>query len=198
MCVLNHCWAGIRSGEVLHRGAPATSQLVRRVRAAGLDHVHHLREDDSVRISRRILLSTAAVLPAVSDLVAATAANAQVPSGVLPSWNNGPAKQAIIEFVQATTTNGPNFVPLGERVAEFDQDGTLSVEHPVYTQIVYCLDHVGALTREKPELKGPQTLQDRSFWRPQGHREALDEGLLRDCARNPERHDRGGVQGRCE
>ena len=72
----------------------------------------------------------------------------------LPSWNDGPAKQAIVDFVKATTTQGsPNFVPLAERIATFDQDGTLWVEHPVYTQIVYCLDHVGALVKEKPELK---------------------------------------------
>jgi len=58
------------------------------------------------RISRRILLSTAAALPAVSELVVATAAEAQASAQVLPSWNDGPAKQAIVDFVQATTTQG--------------------------------------------------------------------------------------------
>jgi hypothetical protein len=97
-------------------------------------------------ISRRFLLSTAAALPALSELAVASAANAQPRAGVLPSWNDGPAKQAIIEFVRATTTKGsPNFVPPPVRIAEFDQDGTLWVEHPVYTQVVYCLDHVGQL-----------------------------------------------------
>jgi phosphoserine phosphatase len=106
------------------------------------------------RISRRFLLSTAAALPALSELVAVTAARAQTPAGVLPSWNDGPAKQAIIEFVRATTTEGsPNFVPPEERIAEFDQDGTLWVEHPLYTQVVYCLEHVGQLVKDKPELK---------------------------------------------
>ena len=47
----------------------------------------------------------------------------------------------------------PKFVPPEERIATFDQDGTLWVEHPVYTQIVFCLDHVGDLVKEKPELK---------------------------------------------
>jgi phosphoglycolate phosphatase-like HAD superfamily hydrolase len=71
----------------------------------------------------------------------------------LPSWNDGPAKQAIIKFVQATTAqSSPSFVPAGQRVAEFDQDGTLWVEHPLYTQVVYCLDRVPALVRAKPEL----------------------------------------------
>src|SRR6476619_8321277 len=72
----------------------------------------------------------------------------------LPSWNDGPAKQAIVDFVKVTTDSAsPKFVPPEERIATFDQDGTLWVEHPVYTQVVYCLDHVGDLVKEKPELK---------------------------------------------
>jgi phosphoglycolate phosphatase-like HAD superfamily hydrolase len=71
----------------------------------------------------------------------------------LASWNDGPAKQAIVEFVKATTTQGsPQLVPLEERIAAFDQDGTLWVEHPMYTQVVYCLERVPALVKEKPEL----------------------------------------------
>ena len=71
----------------------------------------------------------------------------------LPSWNDGPAKQAIVEFVKATTTQGsPQFVPPEERIATFDQDGTLWVEHPMYTQVVYCLEKVPALVKAKPEL----------------------------------------------
>ena len=73
--------------------------------------------------------------------------------GPLPSWNDGPAKQAILEFVNATTTQGsPQFVPPEERVATFDQDGTLWVEHPMYTQVMYCLERVPALVKAKPEL----------------------------------------------
>src|SRR6266850_6417573 len=79
-----------------------------------------------------------------------TAAQATDP---LASWNDGPAKQAIVEFVRATTTQGnPQFVPLGERIATFDQDGTLWVEHPMYTQVMYCLEKVPALVKAKPEL----------------------------------------------
>jgi phosphoglycolate phosphatase-like HAD superfamily hydrolase len=71
----------------------------------------------------------------------------------LPSWNDGAAKKAIVEFVQATTTQGgPKFVPPEERVATFDQDGTLWVEHPVYSQLIYCFDRVPALVKAKPEL----------------------------------------------
>jgi phosphoserine phosphatase len=82
---------------------------------------------------------------------AATVAYAQDP---LPSWNDGPAKQAIIEFVKATTTEGsPQFVPAEARVAAFDQDGTLWVEHPMYTQVMYCLERVPELVKAKPKLK---------------------------------------------
>ena len=71
----------------------------------------------------------------------------------LPSWNDGAAKKAIVEFVQTTTTQGsPNFVPPAERLATFDQDGTLWVEHPMYTQVMYVLERVPALVKAKPEL----------------------------------------------
>ena len=71
----------------------------------------------------------------------------------LPSWNDGAAKSAINKFVHTTTDQAsPKFVPLGERIATFDQDGTLWVEHPVYTQVIYCLDSVPAVVKEKPEL----------------------------------------------
>jgi phosphoglycolate phosphatase-like HAD superfamily hydrolase len=72
----------------------------------------------------------------------------------LPSWNDGAAKKSIIDFVNATTTEGnPNFVAPAERIATFDQDGTLWVEKPIYTQVIYCVDRVRALAHIKPELK---------------------------------------------
>jgi phosphoglycolate phosphatase-like HAD superfamily hydrolase len=71
----------------------------------------------------------------------------------LPSWNDGAAKKAIIEFVQATTTQGSaNFVLVPARIATFDQDGTLWVEHPMYSQVMYCLESVPRVVKEKPEL----------------------------------------------
>ena len=73
---------------------------------------------------------------------------------LLPSWNDGPAKQAILDFVKATTTQGtPQFVPPEARIATFDQDGTLWVEHPMYTQVMYCLERVPELVKARPELK---------------------------------------------
>lgn len=71
----------------------------------------------------------------------------------LPSWNDGPAKQAILTFVKDTTTQGsPKFVPPAERIATFDQDGTLWVEQPVYSFVMYALESVPALVKAKPEL----------------------------------------------
>ncbi len=72
----------------------------------------------------------------------------------LPSWNDGPAKKAIREFIRVTTDkSSPKFVPPEQRIATFDQDGTLWVEHPMYTQVVYCLDRVAAVVKLKPELR---------------------------------------------
>jgi phosphoglycolate phosphatase-like HAD superfamily hydrolase len=72
----------------------------------------------------------------------------------LASWNDGPAKQAIVKFVKATTESGsPQFVPPEERIATFDQDGTLWVEQPLPTQGIYCLERVPAVVAAKPELK---------------------------------------------
>ena len=71
----------------------------------------------------------------------------------LPSWNDGPVKQAIIKFVQTTTdSKNAQFVPPEQRIATFDQDGTLWVEHPIYAQVVFCLDRVPAVVKQKPEL----------------------------------------------
>src|SRR5512137_1593590 len=83
-------------------------------------------------------------------LLCASPAHAEAP---LPSWADGAARTAILEFVQATTTPGtPSFVPAAERVAAFDQDGTLWVEHPVYAQVVYCLERLPAVVKARPEL----------------------------------------------
>ena len=96
--------------------------------------------------------SSAVILALCALLFVAVGASAQTDS--LPSWNDGPAKKAIIDFVQATTTQGsPKFVPSEARIATFDQDGTTWVEQPMYTQVVYCLERVPAVVKAKPELK---------------------------------------------
>ena len=105
-------------------------------------------------INRRAL-STLAVLPALSAPFISVSAPAQTtaPGGVLPSWNDGPAKQSVLDFVRATTDPAsPKLVPPRERIATFDQDGTLWVEHPIYSQLVYCFDRVPDVVKAKPGL----------------------------------------------
>jgi phosphoglycolate phosphatase-like HAD superfamily hydrolase len=86
-----------------------------------------------------------------ASIALATRALAQ--TDPLPSWNAGPAKQAIVAFVKETTEPASaKFVPRDERIATFDQDGTLWVEHPMYSQVTYCLDRVPAVVRQKPAL----------------------------------------------
>jgi phosphoglycolate phosphatase-like HAD superfamily hydrolase len=71
----------------------------------------------------------------------------------LPSWNDGAAKQAIVEFVKTTTDKAsPKFVPPAERIAAFDQDGTLWVEQPIYAQVMYVLSRVPDVVAAKPSL----------------------------------------------
>jgi hypothetical protein len=91
---------------------------------------------------------------AVLSLLLLTAQAGARQTDPLPSWNDGATKNAILEFVRATTDkDSPKYVPPERRIATFDQDGTLWVEHPMYTQVVYCLERVPAVVKEKPELR---------------------------------------------
>ncbi|MEG9437791.1 haloacid dehalogenase-like hydrolase [Edaphobacter sp. HDX4] len=75
----------------------------------------------------------------------------------LPSWNEGPTKKAIIDFVsQVTKEGGPNFVPEGDRIATFDNDGTLWVEQPNYTEAIFTLERVQQMAPDHPEWKTKQ------------------------------------------
>ncbi len=92
---------------------------------------------------------------ALSAPIAASAFDvAQAAADPLPSWNAGAAKTAILNFVRtATDANGPNFLRPQDRIATFDQDGTLWVEHPVYSQVDFALDRVFELAPQHPEWK---------------------------------------------
>jgi phosphoglycolate phosphatase-like HAD superfamily hydrolase len=126
-------------------------------------------------ISRRVAISGLALLPTLGQTTVAQAQGTQ--AAPLPSWNDGPAKQAIIDFVRATTDQAsPKFVAAEDRIATFDQDGTLWVEHPLYTQVVYCLDRVPAVVAQKPELKHKEPFKTVLS----GNREAITKLSLRD------------------
>ncbi len=125
-----------------------------------------------------------------------TIAYAQDP---LPTWNDGPAKQAIVKFVKVTTdAASPQFVPLAERIATFDQDGTLWVEHPMYSQVQYCLDRVPAVVAAKPDLKNIEPFKTVLS----GDREAIAKLSMKDLEKirhgHPHRHVHGPVSGRRE
>src|SRR6478752_8260288 len=75
-------------------------------------------------------------------------------TGPLPSWNDGAAKKSIIDFVEKVTKEGsPDFVSPAERIATFDNDGTLWCEQPMYYQLFFALDRVKALASQHPEWK---------------------------------------------
>ena len=103
-------------------------------------------------ISRRHWLAAAAL----SGLLAACAPMpGALPAGdPLPSWNEGANKQRIVDFVKAVSTEGSkDFVPPPERIAVFDNDGTLWLEYPLYTQFVFVLDRIKAMAPQHPEWK---------------------------------------------
>jgi phosphoserine phosphatase len=75
----------------------------------------------------------------------------------LPSWQDGPAKQSITAFVaDVTEAGGTDFVPIAQRIAVFDNDGTLWVEQPIYTQLAFTLDRLEQLAPQHPEWKDEQ------------------------------------------
>ena len=130
---------------------------------------------ETPHIHRRAMLAALVTSAAARLVLPPTPASAQ--DTPLPSWNEGAAKQAIVDFVRATTErSGSNYVPPEERIAAFDQDGTLWVEHPIYTQVIYCLDRVPAVVSKKPELKNVEPFKTVLS----GDREAIARLSLRD------------------
>jgi hypothetical protein len=129
----------------------------------------------SLRIDRRFFLSALAAVPVLPGSLFHTAAHAQA-GDPLPSWNEGRTKDSILAFVAAVTREGSqSFVPARERIATFDNDGTLWVEQPMYTQLAFALDRVKALAAQHPEWTSKQPFK------------AALEGDLRTLAASGER-----------
>jgi hypothetical protein len=125
-------------------------------------------------LNRRTILaiSLLAALPGIAVAQAPT-------TDPLPSWNDGPARHAIIDFVTRVTTDGsPDFVPPAERVATFDNDGTLWTEQPVYFQLAFAFDRVKALVRERPDLRTKQPFKALLAGDKQGVAATGEKGLL--------------------
>src|SRR3990170_8513055 len=98
------------------------------------------------------------VLTALLGLIFGAWANlAEAQTNPLPSWNEGPAKQSIIDFVtRVTKEGGPDYVEPKDRVATFDNDGTLWIEQPMYNQFVFATDQVKRQANQHPEWKGKE------------------------------------------
>jgi phosphoglycolate phosphatase-like HAD superfamily hydrolase len=93
----------------------------------------------------------------VLGVLLALGASVHAQTDPLSTWNDGPAKQAILTFVAKVTTEGsPDFVPPAERIATFDNDGTLWPSHPMYTQLAFALDRIKELAPQHPEWKTQQ------------------------------------------
>jgi len=100
----------------------------------------------------RTLLLGALAVTAIA-LAGPRSADSEQPTA-LPSWNDGPARKAILDFVARVTREGsPDFVPPAERIATFDHDGTLWAEQPIYFQFAFAIDRVKALAPQHPEWK---------------------------------------------
>ena len=102
------------------------------------------------------MLSRRSVIAAFCAVAIGGSAVAQAPDP-LPSWNDGPVRYAIVDFVTRTTTEGSrDFVPTNERIAVFDNDGTLWTEQPFYFQLAFAFDRARALAPKHPEWKSTQ------------------------------------------
>lgn len=103
----------------------------------------------------------------------------QVRKDPLPSWNEGKIKEAIISFVQTVTDkNSADFVKPADRIATFDNDGTLWAEKPVYTQVFFALDRIKVLAPEHPEWKTTQPFKAVLDNDMKALMESGDKGLL--------------------
>src|SRR3954451_7460948 len=108
-------------------------------------------------VDRRAFVSAVAVVPALSAALVSAEAGAQNSRDPLPSWNEGATKSSITSFVAGVTTDGSaDFVPADQRIATFDNDGTLWVEQPMYAQLAFALSRVKALASLNPEWKEKQ------------------------------------------
>jgi len=98
---------------------------------------------------KALVVALAIVVSTVSALAGASAQ-----SDPLPSWNAGATKSSIVEFVgRVTKEGGADFVPIPERIATFDNDGTLWAEQPVYFQVAFAFDRIRAMAPQHPEWK---------------------------------------------
>jgi hypothetical protein len=103
-----------------------------------------------ISVTRRFVLAALLLTAGAIDWTA------YAQSDPLPSWNEGATKKSITDFVARVTTQGPDFVPVEQRIATFDNDGTLWVEQPIYVQFAFALDRVKEMAPMHPEWQDKQ------------------------------------------
>lgn len=111
---------------------------------------------NTIYVDRRSMLAGLLLSAAATPMAGRALAQADP----LPSWNEGKSKKSILDFVSAVTHEGaPDFVPPSERIATFDNDGTLWCDQPMYVQLAFALARVKALARKHPEWRHKQPFQ---------------------------------------
>ena len=127
------------------------------------------------RLWRIILVAVALVVTGCATI----GFNAFDSSDPMPSWHDGAAKSDILEFVERVTAQGSqDFVPPGERIAVFDNDGTLWVEQPMYIQLAFALDRVAAVAGDHPEWQNQEPFKSALNRDMQGLAAAGEHALL--------------------
>jgi hypothetical protein len=138
----------------------------------------------------KIIERTIFARPFLAIALLALPAAAQSPQDPLPSWNDGGPKRAILQFVADVTRQGGSaFVPQDQRIATFDNDGTLWVEQPMYTQVVFMMDRVKALAPQHPEWKQQQPFKamldhDMKAMAASGERGLMQTGMATHAGMN--------------
>jgi phosphoserine phosphatase len=130
-----------------------------------------------LRTIPRLLAAT--LVGALSSMATPLHAQGHVAADPLPSWNEGKAKQAIITFVgQVTKEGSPDFVPVPERIATFDNDGTLWTEKPLPVQLFFVIDRVKTLAPQHPEWKDKEPFASILKGDPDGLMAGGERGLM--------------------
>ena len=136
-----------------------------------------------MRSDRRRYLLLAALFVACIGCRAGALAQSIAPAAPLPdplpSWNDGAVKKSITDFVDRVTMRGsPDFVPVDQRIATFDNDGTLWCEQPIYFQVAFAFDELRRLAPQHPEWKKQAAVQGAARRRQAGAGGAGEKGLL--------------------
>jgi hypothetical protein len=132
----------------------------------------------AVSILRRTCLTSFVIVGILASLC--TSALAQ--TDPLPSWNDGAVKKSITDFVARVTTQGEGFVPVAQRIATFDNDGTLWIEQPYYFQLAFAIDRIKAMAPQHPEWKTKQPFKALLDGDKQALAAAGKDGLLQIMA----------------